>query len=409
MPPSLTTRTEVGPVDDRTEKTDPTVGIGSRRDHAPEDVEGAAGERRSGRAVAQARAALAEALFSHPPAIAAALRVLESWVHGGCIVRRALLVDLPLPGDVDTSIRAVHAEAGCQRGHRPKRLGVPSAVAIALGRLPWSGAWQLAELDRIGDGGVSDTVRHVAARWVAERNAFVEAHAGLVGHVVRRRGWAGGVPREDLIQEGHLALCRAVERFDPDRGTRFSSYAVPVVRHALAQYVRRMGFGLGAPRPAVPAAAAAASPPTNGTGRRFLTSVSLDAPLDDGGSLAERLADTERLGPDLAAALALDRERLRHALQRLPVEIEEIVILHWGLDGAAPRSVRAVAGHVGRTPAEVAATIRDALGVLRDLVTRSSDGGCSPTTRPLSAHSMGGDSRFRYAAFQGRRGLRREG
>jgi hypothetical protein len=45
------------------------------------------------------------------------------------------------------------------------------------------------------------------------------------------------------------------------------------------------------------------------------------------------------------------------------------VSLHWGLDGSASRSVHAVARQVGRTPAEVATVVRDALRTLRSLIT----------------------------------------
>jgi hypothetical protein len=72
---------------------------------------------------------------------------------------------------------------------------------------------------------------------------------------------------------------------------------------------------------------------------------------------------------DLAAALVLEHERLWEALRALPVEVEEIVTLHWGLDGSASRSVHAVARQVGRTPAEVGAVVRDALRTLRSLIT----------------------------------------
>jgi hypothetical protein len=92
----------------------------------------------------------------------------------------------------------------------------------------------------------------------------------------------------------------------------------------------------------------------------------LDARVDDGGSLAEQLPDPETPGPDLTAALRLERERLRHALRTLPAEVREIIILHWGLDGSAGWSVRAVARHVGRTTAEVHTVIQGALRWLRD-------------------------------------------
>jgi RNA polymerase sigma factor (sigma-70 family) len=370
------------------------VGSASSPDHP---------ERAHALALAEARAALAAAVLGEPEGIAAGLRSLEALAHHGRLRGRALLLDRPIPGWVEAHATALHARAGCRRrATGPVPRDECAELSGALARLPWSGEWLVRVLEGLSETATS-RVRPLAAAWQVERNAFVEAHVGLVEFVVRRRGSIAGIAREDLIQEGLLAVCRAVERYDPDRGARFSSYAVPVIRHALAQYVRRMGFGLGAPRPAPPAAAAASSPPTNGTGRRrSLAPVSLDAPLDDGGSLAERLADAERPGPDLAAALALDRERLRNALRRLPVEVEEIVTLHWGLDGAAPRSVHAVAGHVGRTPAEVSATIRDALGVLRDLVLRSSQDGRGPGG-PMSPAHLGPFAAVRTFGVRGPR------
>jgi RNA polymerase sigma factor (sigma-70 family) len=339
-------------------------------------------ERAHALALAAARAALAGEVLGEPEGVAAALRTLEALAHHGRLRGRALLLERPAPGWVASHVGALHERAGCRRRTtwtvpRDDHAGLSEAVL----RLPWSGEW----LVRVSDGFPEKAVSHVsplAAAWQAERNAFVEAHVGLVEFIVRRRGSITGIAREDLIQEGLLALCRAVERYDPDRGARFSSYAVPVIRHAVAQYVRRMGFGLGAPRPpglvSVPPSSSATNPAEPG---RPPASVSLDAPLDDGGALADRLADTERPGPDLSAARALDRERLRNALRKLPVQAEAIVTLHWGLDGLAPRSVHAVARSVGSTPAEVEATLRGALGVLRDLVTRSTPAGRSPVVR----------------------------
>jgi len=55
------------------------------------------------------------------------------------------------------------------------------------------------------------------------RIELVKRNLRLVISVAKRyRGM--GLPFEDLIQEGNLGLLRAVEKFDPDRGHRFSTY-----------------------------------------------------------------------------------------------------------------------------------------------------------------------------------------
>jgi RNA polymerase primary sigma factor len=64
------------------------------------------------------------------------------------------------------------------------------------------------------------------------KEEMVESNLGLVYFITR--GYTGrGVPFEDLVQEGTVGLVRAVERFDHRRRVRFSTYAVPWIRHAV--------------------------------------------------------------------------------------------------------------------------------------------------------------------------------
>jgi len=83
--------------------------------------------------------------------------------------------------------------------------------------------------------------QELARRWgtVGDERALAElvaAHRHLVLGVVKRyRG--SDIPFDDLIQEGNAALVHAANRFDPDRGVRFSTYATWWVRAAIQDYV----------------------------------------------------------------------------------------------------------------------------------------------------------------------------
>jgi RNA polymerase sigma-B factor len=63
-----------------------------------------------------------------------------------------------------------------------------------------------------------------------------------------RRFASGGEPLEDLEQVAALALVKAVDGFDPERGTAFSSYAVPSIAGAIKRHFRDCGWSVRVPR-----------------------------------------------------------------------------------------------------------------------------------------------------------------
>jgi RNA polymerase sigma-32 factor len=83
----------------------------------------------------------------------------------------------------------------------------------------------------------------LAKRWreAGDRDAahqLVTSHLRLVAKIAR--GYRGyGLPIADLISEGQIGLLQAVERFEPERGFRFSTYAVWWIKAAIQENILR--------------------------------------------------------------------------------------------------------------------------------------------------------------------------
>ena len=80
------------------------------------------------------------------------------------------------------------------------------------------------------------------------RNKLVELNAGLVRKVAHQICRKCAEPYEDLEQIGYLGLIRAIERFDPQQGSAFSSFAIPYIRGEMLHYLRDKGSMMRIPR-----------------------------------------------------------------------------------------------------------------------------------------------------------------
>ncbi len=87
----------------------------------------------------------------------------------------------------------------------------------------------------------AETEAALARAWRDEgdtkaRNRLVTAHRALALSAARRAAGAGRMPDEDIVQQANIGLLKAAERFDPDKGFRFSTYAAWWIRAEIQDY-----------------------------------------------------------------------------------------------------------------------------------------------------------------------------
>jgi RNA polymerase sigma-B factor len=79
------------------------------------------------------------------------------------------------------------------------------------------------------------------------RNELIETHRGLAHHLARRYA-SRGEPFDDLLQVALLGMLKAVERFDPERGVEFATFAAATVEGELKRHFRDRTWSVHVPR-----------------------------------------------------------------------------------------------------------------------------------------------------------------
>jgi RNA polymerase sigma-B factor len=79
------------------------------------------------------------------------------------------------------------------------------------------------------------------------RERLISAHLNLVRFLARKFA-NRGEPVDDLIQVGTIGLINAVDRFDPERGIRFATYATPTIAGEIKRHFRDRGWAIKVPR-----------------------------------------------------------------------------------------------------------------------------------------------------------------
>ena len=203
-----------------------------------------------------------------------------------------------------------------------------------------------------------------------------------------RRYVQSSEPYDDLVQVASLGLVKAVERFDPDRGFAFTSFAVPTIVGELKRYFRDTGWAIHVDRGAQERArkinearqaisARTGRPPRVDELAQYLElseeevldglqvaeaygTVSLDAPVageEDASRLDSIGDDDERLG------LIDDQTTIFAAAKHLPQREREILYLRFGEDLTQSE----IADRVGVSQMQVSRLLRRSLHRLRQL------------------------------------------
>lgn len=239
--------------------------------------------------------------------------------------------------------------------------------------------WALAERVQRGDS--------------EARRSMIESNLRLV--VTVARGYVGrGVPLMDLIEEGNIGLIRAVEKFEPERRLRFSTYATWWIRHGVQHALSHQGRTVRIPvhvlrelaqvlkanreltarigrTPTLDELAAAVGKQTRDVAELFRVNEhisSLDAPMSEGDdrSMIDQLVEEEEPGQGSSPDRA-DSGPLQDWLAALIPRQRLVVERRFGLNGEPVHSLADIAADFGVSRERVRQIQEEALKRLRRL------------------------------------------
>jgi RNA polymerase primary sigma factor len=236
--------------------------------------------------------------------------------------------------------------------------------------------------------GARDLCRQIAADGVVAREQLIEANLRLVVSIARH--YAGrGLSTADLIQEGNLGLIRAVDKFEPERGFKLSTYATWWIRQAITRGIQNSARVIRLPVHKVISVNRLAgvrhqlrrelgrepSPAEVAEGMELTEQqvsdiallgshpLSLEAPVreDAKAVLGDLIEDAATEDPVETMTIAMLTDQVEELLGSLPEQEARVIELRFGFCDDLPHTVSEVSRELGMTRARVRQIERRAL------------------------------------------------